>query len=84
MSTSVKTTPVGIDLGTTYSCVAAWFDQHNRVEILPNEQGNTVTPSCVACNDKQLLVGEAAKNQITRNPIHTVFGKLISSTLVFI
>ncbi|XP_021977544.1 heat shock cognate 70 kDa protein [Helianthus annuus] len=73
MSRSVKTTPVGIDLGTTYSCVAAWFDQHNRVEILPNEQGNAITPSCVACNDKELLVGEGAKNQITRNPTNTVF-----------
>ncbi|KAJ0930086.1 putative Heat shock protein 70 family [Helianthus annuus] len=73
MSRSVKTTPVGIDLGTTYSCVAAWFDQHNRVEILPNEQGNNITPSCVACNEKELLVGEGAKNQITRNPTHTVF-----------
>ncbi|MFS7961716.1 putative Heat shock protein 70 family [Helianthus anomalus] len=73
MSRSVKTTPVGIDLGTTYSCVAAWFDQHNRVEILPNEQGNAITPSCVACNDRELLVGEGAKNQITRNPTNTVF-----------
>ncbi|KAM0007336.1 putative Heat shock protein 70 family [Helianthus debilis subsp. tardiflorus] len=73
MSRSVKTTPVGIDLGTTYSCVAAWFEQHNRVEILPNEQGNNITPSCVACNEKELLVGEGAKNQITRNPTHTVF-----------
>ncbi|MFS7994508.1 putative Heat shock protein 70 family [Helianthus anomalus] len=74
MSTKVKSTPIGIDLGTTYSCVAVWFDQHNRVEILPNEQGNTITPSCVACNDGQVLVGEGAKNQITRNPINTVFG----------
>ncbi|KAI3762286.1 hypothetical protein L1987_52711 [Smallanthus sonchifolius] len=73
MSRSVKTTPIGIDLGTTYSCVAAWFDQHNRVEILPNEQGNTITPSCVACNDIELFVGESAKNQITRNPNNTVF-----------
>ncbi|KAM0062522.1 putative Heat shock protein 70 family [Helianthus debilis subsp. tardiflorus] len=74
MSTKVKSTPIGIDLGTTYSCVAVWLDQHNRVEILPNEQGNTITPSCVACNDGQVLVGEGAKNQITRNPINTVFG----------
>nr|GEW46333.1 heat shock cognate 70 kDa protein-like [Tanacetum cinerariifolium] len=68
-----QTTAIGIDLGTTYSCVAAWFDQHNRVEILPNEQGNNTTPSCVACNDSELLVGEGAKNQITRNPTNTVF-----------
>ncbi|KAJ0793221.1 putative Heat shock protein 70 family [Helianthus annuus] len=73
MSRSVKTTPIGIDLGTTYSCVAAWFDQHDRVEILPNEQGNTITPSCVAFNETELLVGEGAKNQITRNPNNTVF-----------
>ncbi|KAI3807859.1 hypothetical protein L1987_23795 [Smallanthus sonchifolius] len=51
MSSTGKSTPIGIDLGTTYSCVAVWFDQHNRVEILPNEQGNTITPSCVACTD---------------------------------
>ncbi|KAL8206103.1 hypothetical protein R6Q57_009654 [Mikania cordata] len=68
-----KTTSIGIDLGTTYSCVAAWFDQHNRVEIIPNEQGNNITPSCVACNETEVLVGEAAKNQITRNPNNTVF-----------
>ncbi|KAL8237189.1 hypothetical protein R6Q59_018270 [Mikania micrantha] len=68
-----KTTAIGIDLGTTYSCVAAWFDQHNRVEIIPNEQGNNITPSCVACNETEVLVGEAAKNQITRNPDNTVF-----------
>ncbi|KAJ0773656.1 putative Heat shock protein 70 family [Helianthus annuus] len=73
MSRSVKTTPVGIDLGTTYSCVAVWFDQHNRVEILPNEQGNKITPSCVASNDTEFLVGEGTKNQITRNPTNTVF-----------
>ncbi|KAI3807862.1 hypothetical protein L1987_23798 [Smallanthus sonchifolius] len=73
MSSKVKTTPIEIDLGTTYSCVAAWFDQHNRVEILPNEQGNTITPACVACNDTELFVGEGAKNQITRNPTRTVY-----------
>ncbi|KAK9073977.1 hypothetical protein SSX86_006572 [Deinandra increscens subsp. villosa] len=72
MSTKAKTTPIGIDLGTTYSCVAAWSDQHNRVEILSNEQGNNITPSCVACNDTEFLVGEGAKNQITRNPKNTV------------
>ncbi|KAI3676314.1 hypothetical protein L1987_85920 [Smallanthus sonchifolius] len=73
MSKKVQTTAIGIDLGTTYSCVAAWFDQHNRVEIIPNEQGNNITPSCVACNEAELLVGEGAKNQITRNPTNTVF-----------
>ncbi|KAD3067680.1 hypothetical protein E3N88_35560 [Mikania micrantha] len=74
MSKKVEATAIGIDLGTTYSCVAAWFNQHNRVEIFPNEQGNNITPSCVATNNTELLVGEAAKNQITRNPHNTVFG----------
>ncbi|XP_076919360.1 heat shock 70 kDa protein 3-like [Bidens hawaiensis] len=73
MTTTVKTIPIGIDLGTTYSCVAVWFDQHNRVEILPNEQGNKITPSCVASNHTELLIGEGAKNQIARNPNNTVF-----------
>ncbi|PWA39983.1 heat shock protein 70 family, peptide-binding domain protein [Artemisia annua] len=66
-------TAIGIDLGTTYSCVAAWFDQHNRVEIIPNEQGNKITPSCVAFNETEVLVGEGAKNQINRNPTNTIF-----------
>ncbi|KAJ9542378.1 hypothetical protein OSB04_028884 [Centaurea solstitialis] len=74
MSTRVEGTAVGIDLGTTYSCVAAWFDKHDRVEIIPNEQGNKITPSCVAWNDTiELLVGEGAKNQINRNPKNTFF-----------
>ncbi|GJV16306.1 heat shock cognate 70 kDa protein-like protein [Tanacetum coccineum] len=73
MSIRARETKVGIDLGTTYSCVAAWFDKHNRVEIIPNEQGNKVTPSCVAWNGTELMVGEAAKNQIRRNPNNTVF-----------
>ncbi|XP_076959489.1 heat shock cognate 70 kDa protein-like [Bidens hawaiensis] len=68
-----RRTAIGIDLGTTYSCVAAWFDEHNRVEIIPNLQGNRITPSCVAWDEAQLLVGEAAKNQSTRNPKNTVF-----------
>ncbi|MFS7950959.1 putative Heat shock protein 70 family [Helianthus anomalus] len=70
---SVTTTPVGIDLGTTYSCVAAWFDQHDRVEIFPNEQGYMITPSYVASNGRDLLVGESAKNHVTRNPTRTIF-----------
>ncbi|PWA57853.1 heat shock protein 70 family, peptide-binding domain protein [Artemisia annua] len=73
-----KRTAVGIDLGTTYSCVAAWFDKHNRVEIIPNEQGNKITPSCVAWDGAELLVGEAAKNQISRNPINTAFETIVS------
>ncbi|KAF5767454.1 putative Heat shock protein 70 family [Helianthus annuus] len=72
MTRRVERTAIGIDLGTTYSCVAAWFDKHNRVEIIPNQQGNKITPSCVAWDGIQMLVGEAAKNQITRNPKNTV------------
>ncbi|XP_074262968.1 heat shock 70 kDa protein 18-like [Silene latifolia] len=62
---------VGIDLGTTYSCVAIW--QHNRVEIITNDQGNRTTPSCVAFAHNNRLVGDAAKNQLTLNPTNTIF-----------
>ncbi|KVI07798.1 Heat shock protein 70, conserved site-containing protein, partial [Cynara cardunculus var. scolymus] len=73
MSNKVEGIAVGIDLGTTYSCVGAWLQAQNRVEIIPNEQGNKITPSCVAWNGTEMLVGEAAKNQINRNPKNTVF-----------
>jgi len=62
---------VGIDLGTTYSCVGVW--QHDRVEIIANEQGNRTTPSYVAFGELERLVGDAAKNQAATNPINTVF-----------
>ena len=63
---------VGIDLGTTYSCVAVW--KNGRVEICPNEQGNRITPSYVAwTSDGQKIVGDAAKNQASTNPTNTVF-----------
>ncbi|XP_071691806.1 heat shock cognate 70 kDa protein 2-like [Rutidosis leptorrhynchoides] len=64
---------IGIDLGTTYSCVAVW--QNNRIEVIPNEQGNRTTHSCVAFTDNQRLIGDAAKNLVARNPTNTVFGK---------
>ncbi|CAJ2647934.1 unnamed protein product [Trifolium pratense] len=64
---------VGIDLGTTYSCVAVWSEQHNRVEIIHNDQGNRTTPSFVAFTYDQRLIGDAAKNQSTTNPENTVF-----------
>ena len=63
---------IGIDLGTTYSCVAVW--RNNRVDICPNEQGNRITPSYVAfLKDGTRLVGDAAKNQASQNPAGTVF-----------
>nr|WHP37884.1 heat shock cognate 70 kDa protein [Dianthus spiculifolius] len=62
---------IGIDLGTTYSCVAVW--QHDRVEIIANDQGNRTTPSWVAFTQTQRLIGNAAKNQAAVNPTNTIF-----------
>ncbi|CAJ2662626.1 unnamed protein product [Trifolium pratense] len=64
---------VGIDLGTTFSCVAVWQDQYGRAEIIHNDQGNRTTPSCVAFTSEQRLIGDAAKNQAAVNPQNTVF-----------
>ncbi|XP_076914046.1 heat shock cognate 70 kDa protein-like [Bidens hawaiensis] len=62
---------IGIGLGTTYSCVAVW--KHNRIEIIPNDQGNRTTPSCVAFADKERLIGDGANNQQAMNPANTIF-----------
>lgn len=62
---------IGIDLGTTYSCVGIW--NNGRVDIIANDQGNRTTPSYVAFGESERMVGDAAKNQASMNPHNTIF-----------
>merc|ERR1711906_60526 len=64
-------TVIGIDLGTTYSCVGVY--KNGRVEIIPNDQGNRITPSYVAFDGEERFIGDSAKNQAALNPTNTVF-----------
>merc|ERR1712110_1069306 len=68
---AIKMSSIGIDLGTTYSCVGVW--QNDKVEIVANDQGNNTTPSYVAFTEQERMIGDAAKNQCALNPKHTVF-----------
>uniref|UniRef100_P37899 Heat shock 70 kDa protein n=1 Tax=Rhodomonas salina TaxID=3034 RepID=HSP70_RHOSW len=71
MENKIEGVAIGIDLGTTYSCVGVWL--HDRVEVIANDQGNRTTPSYVAFTETERLIGDSAKNQVAMNPDNTVF-----------
>ena len=68
---SLKRNAIGIDLGTTYSCVGIF--ENNNVHIIANEQGNKTTPSYVSFDEEERIIGEGAKNKVSRNPKNTIF-----------
>jgi L1 cell adhesion molecule like protein len=74
---------IGIDLGTTNSCVAVWLEQDSRVEIICNDLGYRTTPSFVAFTDEEKLVGLVAKKRAGANPLNTVFGIFLFLTTSF-
>jgi len=80
MSDGPRGPAIGIDLGTTYSCVGIF--RNNKVEIIANNQGNRTTPSYVAFTESERLIGESAKNQASANPKNTVID--FNSPLVFL
>ena len=73
MSGIGKKVAIGIDLGTTYSCVAVC--KNGEVDIIVNDQGHRTTPSCVAFKNSERMIGDAAFNMAASNPTNTIFGK---------
>jgi L1 cell adhesion molecule like protein len=72
MTRTSKKFAIGIDLGTTYSCVAVW--RNDKVEIIVNDQGNRTTPSYVAFTDSERMIGDSAFNKAATNATNTVYG----------